>query len=202
MSYFCLSILILRGGVEGSSHEEKTEEDKEVDYGDFARTMLEAVELLGDKRGIGLSVKLVRGSSDDKLWDRHKASPVYGKGKGKSDKFWTALARQLISKGLLRETKTQMQGQKWTYMAISLTKEGSRFLQSSKSLLLPQTGDLRLEKPKPKVAVVVPRFGADSQPEDAARTELYRRLLAVRKKVALEANCNPYQVKSLVGIDF
>ena len=130
MSYFCLSILILRGGVEGSSHEEKTEEDKEVDYGDFARTMLEAVEMLGDKRGIGLSVKLVRGSSDEKLWDRHKASPVYGKGKGKSDKFWTALARQLISKGLLRETKTQMQGQKWTYMAISLTNEGSRFLLS------------------------------------------------------------------------
>jgi len=152
------------------------------------------VEMLGVKRGIGLSVKLVRGSSDEKLWDRHKASPVYGKGKGKSDKFWTALARQLISKGLLREMKTQMQGQKWTYMAISLTKEGSRFLQSSKSLLLPQTGDLRLEKPKPKVAVVAPRFGADSQPEDAARTELYRRLLAVRKKVALEANCNPYQV--------
>ena len=50
MSYFCLSIFILRGGVEGSSHEEKTEEDKEVDYGDFARTMLEAVEVLGGMR--------------------------------------------------------------------------------------------------------------------------------------------------------
>ena len=39
------------------------------------------------------------------------------------------------------------------------------------------------------------RFGADSLPEDASRTELYRRLLVVRKKVALEAACNPYQVK-------
>ena len=38
------------------------------------------------------------------------------------------------------------------------------------------------------------RFGAESLPEDASRTELYRRLLAVRKKVALEAACNPYQV--------
>ena len=41
------------------------------------------------------------------------------------------------------------------------------------------------------------RFGAESQPEDEERTELYRRLLAVRKRVALDAVCNPYQVKSL-----
>ena len=43
--------------------------------------------------------------------------------------------------------------------------------------------------------MIYERFGADSLPEDASRTELYRRLLAVRKKVALEAACNPYQVK-------
>ena len=150
-------ILNIRGGAVGSSNDEKTEEDKEVDFAEFARTMIEAVEVMGDKRGLGISVKLVRGLNDDKLWDRHKASPVYGKGKGRSEKFWTALARQLISKGLLKEKRETMVGQKWTYSAISVTGAGSRFLMSSEPLLLPQSGELRLEKPKPKVAVVTPR---------------------------------------------
>ena len=141
----------------GGSHEEKTEEDKEVDFAEQARTIVEAVKVMGDKRGLGMSVKLVRGSNDDKLWDSHKASPVYGKGKGRSDKFWTALARQLISKGLLKEVRETVPGQKWTYSAVSVTGAGSRFLYSSEPLLLPQTGELRLEKPKPKVAVVAPR---------------------------------------------
>ena len=141
----------------GSSHEEKTEEDKEVDFAEQARTIIGAVEVMGDKRGLGISVKLVRGSNDEKLWDRHKASPVFGKGKARSEKFWTALARQLISKGLLKEVRETMQGQKWTYSAICVTGAGSRFLSSSEALLLPQAGDLRLEKPKPKVAVVAPR---------------------------------------------
>ena len=143
----------------GSSHEEKTEEDKEVDFGEQARIMIEAVEVMGGKRGLGMSVKLVRGLSDSKMWDSHKRSLVYGKGKERSEKFWTALARQLISKGLLKETKETMAGQKWTYSAISVTSAGSQFLNSSSStpLLLPQVGELRLEKPKPKVAVVAPR---------------------------------------------
>ena len=150
-------IIAIRGGTVGSSHEEKTEEDKEVDFAEQARIMIEAVDVMGSKRGIGLSVKLVRGSNDDKLWDRHKASPVYGKGKGRSEKFWTALARQLISKGLLKEVRETMAGQKWTYSAICVTGAGSLFLSSTEPLLLPQTGELRLEKAKPKVAVVAPR---------------------------------------------
>ena len=115
--------------------------------------IIEAVEVMGDKRGLGSSVSLVRGSSGT----RHKASKVHGKGKERSKKFWTDLARQVISKGLLKETREKVAGQKFTYSAISVTTAGSRFLSSSQPLLLPQTGDLRLEKPKPKVAVVAPR---------------------------------------------
>ena len=77
----------------GGSHEEKTEEDKEVDFGEQARIMIEAVEVMGGKRGLGMSVKLVRGLNDSKMWDRHKESSVYGRGKERSDKFWTALAQ-------------------------------------------------------------------------------------------------------------
>ena len=128
-----------------------------MDFGEQARIIIEAVEVMGDKRGLGSSVNLVRGSNDDKLWERHKASKVYGKGKERSKKFWTDLARQVISKGLLKETREKVAGQKFTYSAISVTTAGSRFLSSSQPLLLPQTGDLRLEKPKPKVAVVAPR---------------------------------------------
>ena len=124
-----------------------------MDFGEQARIIIEAVEVMGDKRGLGSSVSLVRGSSGT----RHKASKVHGKGKERSKKFWTDLARQVISKGLLKETREKVAGQKFTYSAISVTTAGSRFLSSSQPLLLPQTGDLRLEKPKPKVAVVAPR---------------------------------------------
>ena len=135
-----------------SSHE-----DKEVDFGKEAQTLIEAVDFMGYKKGLGIIVKFLRGSNDEKLWERLKTSSLYGKGKGRSEKFWTLLARQLVSKGLLKETKKTVPGQKWTYSTFSVTEAGSRFICSSEPLLLPQTGELRLEKPNPKVAVEAAR---------------------------------------------
>ena len=136
----------------GSSHE-----DKEVDFGKQAKTMIEAADFMGDKKGLGIIVKFVRGANDDRLWERFKASPLYGKGKGRSEKFWTALSRQLILKGLLKDTRKTLPGKQWTYSEISVTDEGSRFIYSSEPLLLRQTGELKLEKPKSKVAVEAPK---------------------------------------------
>ena len=119
--------------------------------------MIEAVDFMGHKKGLGLIVKFVRGAKDGRLQESVKTSLLYGKGKERSDEFWKALARQLVSKGLLEETKMKMPGKKWPYTTFTVSKEGSRFICSSEPLLLRQTGNLSLEKRKPKVAVEAAR---------------------------------------------
>ena len=132
-----------------------THEDKEVDFKKEATTMIEAVDFMGHKKGLGLIVKFVRGAKDGRLQESVKTSLLYGKGKERSDEFWKALAQQLVSKGLLEETKMKMP--KWTYTTFTVSKEASRFICSSEPLLLRQTGNLSLEKRNPKVAVEAAR---------------------------------------------
>ena len=194
----CLAHL-LKGGQAGAALETKTEDDKEGDFGSVARTLLAAVEMMGEKRGLGMSVKLVRGVKDPKLWERHTASPVFGAGKDRKDKFWTALARQLVSHGLLKEIQQSFAGDGGFkgargYTGMGLTKKGQQFLAGRQELVLAQTGELVLEKPKPKVAVVAPRFGAESLPEDSSRTELYDLMVRTRKAVADRQGCAPYMI--------
>jgi len=191
----CCTGHLLKGGKVGGSLEQ-SEEDKEGDFGALGRLLLEAVELMGEKRGLGISIKLVRGANDKNMWDKHKASQVFGAGKARSEKFWQALARQLVSKGLVREVTQSFEqnGRQRGYTGMAVSKEGRAFLSSEKPLLLPQSGELVLVREKPKAAVVVPRFGAEQLPEDADRTELYRRLVALRRAVAEREDVAPYMV--------
>jgi hypothetical protein len=185
----------------GASLEAETADDKEGNFGEHARTLLQAVDMMGKLRGIGASIKMVRGKDDKQIYERHKASWAYGKGKDKSDKFWTALARELVSRSLLKEVQQFLEyggggggGGKRSYAGMVVTREGRQFLGSSEPLILPQSGELTLAKPKVKVAVVAPRFGADSLPEDSERTELYCQLVEARRRLADLSGCPPYLV--------
>ena len=140
----------------GSRHAGIIKEGMEVDFAEQAETLIEVVYHLGDKKAVGTIVRMVRGE-DKGLWPRNKASPLYGKGKERSVEFWKTLARQLISKGLLKETPRKMVKQNWTYLAISVTDAGSRFHISSEPFFLPQAAEVMMENSKPKVAVKTPR---------------------------------------------
>jgi superfamily II DNA helicase RecQ len=45
---------------------------------------------------------------DTKIWDKWQQSSLFGWGKSKSVKYWTALGRTLISRKLVQEVKKQM----------------------------------------------------------------------------------------------
>ncbi|XP_075718297.1 bifunctional 3'-5' exonuclease/ATP-dependent helicase WRN [Rhinoderma darwinii] len=79
------------------------QEDTLQDFGPQALLLFSAVEALGEKFGTGVPVLFLRGSTSQRLPDRYRCHPLFGKGRDVSEAFWKALARQLISEGYLQE---------------------------------------------------------------------------------------------------
>ena len=139
---------------------------------------------------------------DTKIWDNWQRSEIFGKGKSKSVKYWTALGRTLISKGLLKEVKQSMAGagatgfgaRSFAYMGCAPTKTGNELLSGEEPLMLPVTGDLNERRVKQKPSVITPRFGTEQTPEDLLRTKLYTALVEERQKLATLFSLPPYMV--------
>jgi len=199
----CTSSL-LKGGKVGESLDSSTAEDAEQDFGEDARLILTVVEMVGDQRGLGTSVKVVRGMKDTKIWDKWIRDPLFGKGKSKSVKYWTALARVLISQGYLKEVKHTLAkpgggggfgGKGFAYMGCALTLSGNKLINDEKATVMLQvTGDLLERRVKPKPALITPRFGTERTPEDSLRMKLYTRLVAERHSIAAAFSIPPYMV--------
>ncbi|XP_013772432.1 uncharacterized protein LOC106457546 [Limulus polyphemus] len=80
----------------------KNEEEK-MDYGPEAKLLFEAIQATGENFGIMVPVYLIRGSANQKLPERYKTNPIYGKGKDKKEDWWKALARVLVCEKYLVE---------------------------------------------------------------------------------------------------
>jgi len=186
---------ILKGGKVGSSAETT---DDQKDFSEDARLFIGALQLIGDKRGLGTVVKVVRGMKDPRMSDRWIKHKLYGQGKGKSDKYWTALGRTLISKGYIQEVKEQFAGGgvpgRRSYMACTVPIKGAQFLNSSAKLILPATGDLVEKKAVVKPVVITPRFGPQISVLDTLRNQLYDKLMTLRSQLAAEHSIPPYMV--------
>lgn len=191
---------LLRGGKEGASSDAPTGEDAKQDFAEDARQLMEVIELVGENRGLGTSVKVIRGMKDNKIFDSWQQHALFGRGKTKSVKYWTALGRALISAKLVIEVKKQMAsfkpGKTMSYSGCAISAKGNNFLNSSEELLMPVVGDLAERKSKPKVALIAPRFGTNQKPEDSLRTDLYTRLIAERIRLAASFALPPYMVVS------
>ena len=131
---------------------------------------------------------------DTKIYESWHRSEVWAKGKAKSIKYWTALGRCLVSKGLLKEVKQQMQGggagfgfNKTAYMGYAISAAGNSLLNDDAApLMLKTTGDLveRKVAARAKPALITPRFGVEQTPGDSVRTQLYALLVAERQRLA------------------
>ena len=138
----------------------------------------------------------MRGTKDTKILESWHRSEVWARGKSKSVKYWTALGRCLVSKGLLKEIKQHMQGgggggfgafNKKSYMGFGISVAGNKLLNDeTASLMLKTTGDLveRKAATRVKPVLISPRFGVEQTPEDSVRTRLYALLVAERKQLA------------------
>ena len=145
---------LLKGGEEGGSAD--VSEDNIQDFGDDARIFLEATALIGDYRGMNTIVKVFKGSKDNKMLYNWTRNSCYGKGKGKTDKYWKALGRALVSEKLLKEViQTGTVGYRYSWMGYQVTSKGEEFAVSKeKQLLLLAEGDLGEKKLVAKPSVI------------------------------------------------
>ncbi|KAM8938893.1 bifunctional 3'-5' exonuclease/ATP-dependent helicase WRN [Pelodytes ibericus] len=119
-------------------------EDNLQDFGPQAFQFLSAVDSLGGKFGTGVPVLFLRGSNSQRLPDRYRRLPLFGRGKDQTEVFWKALARQLITDGFLQD----FPGHNKFATTCGLTSKGRNWAskaenESCPSLLLQPNEDLR-----------------------------------------------------------
>ncbi|CAH2292501.1 Werner syndrome ATP-dependent helicase [Pelobates cultripes] len=146
-------------------------EDNLQDFGLLAYKLISAVDALGGKFGTGVPVLFLRGSNSQRLPDRYRCNPLYGKGKDQTEVFWKALARQLINEGFLQESS----GHNKFATSCDLTMKGRNWVskaanQSCPSLLLQPCEELC--PPRLTVSSNLPsRSPSVRQPSQDARSD-------------------------------
>ncbi|XP_018426138.1 PREDICTED: Werner syndrome ATP-dependent helicase [Nanorana parkeri] len=139
----------------------KDVEDRVEDFGPQALQLLSAVEALGEKFGTGVPVLFLRGSFSQRLPDRYRCHPLFGRGKSQTEVFWKALARVLITEGYLQEST----GHSKFATTCGLTTKSRNWMskatnESSPTLLLQPNEELCSNKPtavslQPRSPVVI-----------------------------------------------
>ncbi|XP_072037677.1 bifunctional 3'-5' exonuclease/ATP-dependent helicase WRN-like [Amphiura filiformis] len=88
----------------GDTSSAKSEEE---DFSTELQQLLNAVSATGERFGIGVPILFLRGSHSQKLNSNLTKRKDFGSGKSKSEKWWKAFARQIISQGYLTDCPIQ-----------------------------------------------------------------------------------------------
>nr|XP_011740038.1 Werner syndrome ATP-dependent helicase isoform X3 [Macaca nemestrina]XP_011740039.1 Werner syndrome ATP-dependent helicase isoform X4 [Macaca nemestrina] len=117
-------------------------EDTSWDFGPQAFQLLSAVDILGEKFGIGLPILFLRGSNSQRLADQYRKHSLFGTGKDQTESWWKAFSRQLIIEGFLVEVSRSNKFIK----ICTLTEKGRNWLhkanRESQSLILQANEEL------------------------------------------------------------
>ncbi|KAM4708899.1 bifunctional 3'-5' exonuclease/ATP-dependent helicase WRN [Discoglossus pictus] len=177
-------------------------EDNLKDFGQQAYQFLSAVEALGEKFGTAVPVLFLRGSYSQRLPDRFRCHPLFGKGKDQTDVFWRALARQLINEGFLQEASGRNKfattcglshkAQNW----ISKARNGT-----SPTLLLPPNEELcprkfsvpSLRAPSPSVMQPSPNSRSNKYTSDIQKTNLREKFSYQEASQVSKSSSSKYQ---------
>uniref|UniRef100_A0A8C7ERK0 Bifunctional 3'-5' exonuclease/ATP-dependent helicase WRN n=1 Tax=Neovison vison TaxID=452646 RepID=A0A8C7ERK0_NEOVI len=113
------------------------------DFGPQAFQLLSAVEILGEKFGIGLPILFLQGSSSQRLPDQYRRHNLFGSGKNQTESWWKALSHQLMAEGFLVEVS----GKRRFVRICTLTEKGRCWLheagtESPKKLFLQASEEL------------------------------------------------------------
>ncbi|XP_039076810.1 Werner syndrome ATP-dependent helicase isoform X2 [Hyaena hyaena] len=93
-------------------------DDMPQDFGPQAFQLLSAMNILGEKFGIGLPILFLRGSNSQRLTDWHRRHDLFGTGKDHTKSWWKALSRQLMTEGFLIEIPGPAKfGRDWLHKA-------------------------------------------------------------------------------------
>ncbi|XP_054990024.1 bifunctional 3'-5' exonuclease/ATP-dependent helicase WRN [Sorex araneus] len=102
-------------------------EETQQDFGPQAFQLLSAVNILGEKFGIGVPILFLRGSYSQRLEDRYRKHSFFGIGKDHTESWWKALSYQLVIEGFLIEASGKSK-----YVKIyKLTEKGRNWLDKA-----------------------------------------------------------------------
>ncbi|XP_055972606.1 bifunctional 3'-5' exonuclease/ATP-dependent helicase WRN [Sorex fumeus] len=113
------------------------------DFGPQAFQLLSAVNILGEKFGIGVPILFLRGSYSQRLEERYRKHSFFGIGKDQTESWWKALSYQLVIEGFLIEAS----GHNKFVKIYKLTKKGRNWLdkanaESARKLILQTNEEL------------------------------------------------------------
>ncbi|KAL2761933.1 Werner syndrome ATP-dependent helicase [Daubentonia madagascariensis] len=102
-------------------------EDTSQDFGPQAFYLLSAVDILGEKFGIGVPILFLRGSNSQRLADKYRSHSFFGIGKDRTESWWKAFSCQLIIEGFLQKVP----GHKEFAEICTLTRKGRNWLEKA-----------------------------------------------------------------------
>ncbi|NTV14423.1 MAG: DNA helicase RecQ [Desulfobulbaceae bacterium] len=146
-----------------------------------ARKALSCVYRVGQRFGMMHVIEVLRGSKKERLIQLgHDRLSTYGIGKEQSQEYWAALIRHLIQHGYLNQDVSD-------YSVLKLTTAAQPLLRGEISL--------RMAAPRGKSAPV-PKAKGRKVGELAYDQELFKRLRALRKRLAEQAGVPPFVIFS------
>jgi ATP-dependent DNA helicase RecQ len=143
-----------------------------VDCTEQCRTLLTAVDALGERYGMVYVIDFIRESRSAKIPETQKLLPLYGAGKDASKEEWVLLVRDLLQQNYLVRTDGQ-------YPVLKLTPRGKAVVEGKEKVMM--------AKPKERLAI---------ETELVYEPDLLRELKAMRKLIATKENVAAYQVLS------
>ncbi|XP_069111387.1 bifunctional 3'-5' exonuclease/ATP-dependent helicase WRN-like isoform X1 [Argopecten irradians] len=126
--------------------------DDEREYGKEARDLLSAIDDLGNRFGLGMPVKFVTGSADQKV-QRFSKYKGFGCGKYRKVKWWTAFGKALLLEGYLSERSIEF----GFGTTMELSQKGRNWLSKNRnakdiSLKMSPSADMLTEE-KPAISI-------------------------------------------------
>ncbi|PIK56337.1 putative Werner syndrome ATP-dependent helicase [Apostichopus japonicus] len=81
--------------------------DSGEDFTKELRHLLTSISVTGERFGVAVPIYFLRGSTNQRLQQHHQKDPDFGCGKYRSEKWWKAFARMVMSEGYLSEKPLQ-----------------------------------------------------------------------------------------------
>ncbi|HSH13826.1 MAG TPA: RecQ family ATP-dependent DNA helicase, partial [Desulfurivibrionaceae bacterium] len=154
---------------------------EQIEVTEDARKALSCVYRVGQRFGMGHIIEVLRGSKKERLIQLgHDRLSTYGIGREQSQDYWSGLIRHLVQQGYLNQDIAD-------YSVLKLTPAAQPLLRGELTL--------RMAAPREKTAPIAKPKGRKAA-ELSYDPELFKRLRALRKRLAEEAGVPPFVIFS------
>lgn len=191
-----------------------SDSNKEMDFSEDAKILLDAISLLDGFSGISKPIAVIRGSKL-KTIERYHSHKLMGSGKNKSEQYWKILADCLERNELLQRQVSKIPNG-FGFTTIKLSRQGQNWVSSNKplkfvpseQLLQLMTSEKSSTKPLYDISLTSSSHGtlpivqtSNNIEANKVDEELKRNLMLVRAMIASREGTMPYKIASEPAID-